>query len=45
MDIHEKKYQHLSFELQWCRIAVLIILGRDRETKMIFTYYLQDQAC
>lgn len=45
MDIYEKKNQHLSFELQWCSIAVLIILGRDREIKMISIYYLQDQAC
>lgn len=44
MDTYEKN-QHLSFELQWCSIAVLIILGRDREIKMISIYYLQDQAC
>lgn len=45
MDIYEEKNQYLSFEFQWCNIAVLITLGRDRERRMISIYYLQDWAC
>lgn len=45
MDINEEKNQYLSFELEWCSIAVLITLGRERERNVISIYYLQDQAC
>lgn len=41
----KKKTQYLSFELQWCSIAVLITLSRDRESKMISIYFLQDRVC